>query len=191
MSSVIRLPGVPPRGRTQTPGPGRRCGPTEDLDRLRNLAEMLMYRHELPAGQARSALTSFRRLTADERPTPLVGHDVMTERPKDSAWDFVALGRGHDTDFWAGFPAALYGVSPGSVACRVGAERLLQAPDHGHRSAGIASRSPEQSWWDLSAGRLADDSEGREGHHHDTAVGSEPGRNDRPGTSCRAAPGPW
>src|SRR5262249_36935945 len=37
----------------------------------------------------------FRRMTADERPTPLGGHEVMTEWPKDSAWDFVALGRGH------------------------------------------------------------------------------------------------
>ena len=55
---------------------------------------------------------SFRRLSPDEPRTNLGGDEWANEWPKNSAWDFVALGRGHDTAFWTGFLRALYEVDP-------------------------------------------------------------------------------
>lgn len=52
----------------------------------------------------------FRRLSADEDRVNLGGDEWANEWPKDSAWDFVALGRGHDVDFWAEFLRALHEV---------------------------------------------------------------------------------
>ncbi|MGG5753093.1 sugar phosphate isomerase/epimerase family protein [Zafaria sp. Z1313] len=54
----------------------------------------------------------FRRLREDEERTGLGGHEYVNEWPKDSAWDFVALGRGHDAGFWTRFLAALHRVDP-------------------------------------------------------------------------------
>lgn len=54
----------------------------------------------------------FRRLGPDEERTNLGGHEYANEWPKDAAWDFVALGRGHDTAFWADFLAALADIDP-------------------------------------------------------------------------------
>ncbi|WP_026820126.1 sugar phosphate isomerase/epimerase family protein [Arthrobacter castelli] len=54
----------------------------------------------------------FRRLGVDEERTSLGGHEYANEWPKDSAWDFVALGRGHDTAFWTDFLHALHDVDP-------------------------------------------------------------------------------
>ncbi|GAA4393173.1 sugar phosphate isomerase/epimerase family protein [Tsukamurella soli] len=54
----------------------------------------------------------FRRMGVDEARTNLGGDEWVAEWPKDSAWDFVALGRGHDTAFWADFLRALYRVDP-------------------------------------------------------------------------------
>ena len=34
----------------------------------------------------------------------------MNKWPEDSAWDFVAVGRGHDTEFWARFLNALEAI---------------------------------------------------------------------------------
>jgi sugar phosphate isomerase/epimerase len=31
----------------------------------------------------------------------------MTRWPRESSWDFVAVGRGHDVEFWSTFLAAL------------------------------------------------------------------------------------
>ena len=42
----------------------------------------------------------------------LGGPYTLTRRPTDAAWDFVAVGRGHDVDFWARFLAALEKVDP-------------------------------------------------------------------------------
>ncbi len=42
----------------------------------------------------------------------LGGKNTMTRWPADSSWDFVAVGRGHDQDFWAGFLTALAAVDP-------------------------------------------------------------------------------
>jgi sugar phosphate isomerase/epimerase len=55
---------------------------------------------------------SFRRLRADEPRTNLGGDEWANEWPVDSAWDFVALGKGHDTAYWTQFLSALYDVDP-------------------------------------------------------------------------------
>jgi sugar phosphate isomerase/epimerase len=55
---------------------------------------------------------SFRRLNADESRTNLGGDEWANEWPKDSAWDFVALGKGHDTVYWTEFLRALHEVDP-------------------------------------------------------------------------------
>lgn len=55
---------------------------------------------------------SFRRLSPEENRTNLGGDEWANEWPKNSAWDFVALGRGHDTAFWAEFLRALHEVDP-------------------------------------------------------------------------------
>lgn len=58
---------------------------------------------------------SFRRLRPDENRTNLGGDEWANEWPKPSTWDFVAVGKGHDADYWAGFLAALYEVDPNMV----------------------------------------------------------------------------
>jgi sugar phosphate isomerase/epimerase len=47
-----------------------------------------------------------------QNPTGLGGRHVANKWPEDSAWDFVAVGRGHDTEFWARFLSALEAVDP-------------------------------------------------------------------------------
>jgi sugar phosphate isomerase/epimerase len=54
----------------------------------------------------------FRRLGPEEDRVGLGGHEYVNEWPKDSAWDFVALGRGHDVAFWTAFVDALREVDP-------------------------------------------------------------------------------
>ena len=55
---------------------------------------------------------SFRRLSPDENRTNLGGDEWANEWPRHSAWDFVALGRGHDTAYWTEFLRALHEVDP-------------------------------------------------------------------------------
>lgn len=55
---------------------------------------------------------SFRRLSPDEERTNLGGDEWANEWPKDSAWDFVALGKGHDVAYWTEFLQALHEVDP-------------------------------------------------------------------------------
>ena len=55
---------------------------------------------------------SFRRLGAEEERTNLGGDEWANEWPRDSAWDFVALGKGHDTASWTEFLRALHEVDP-------------------------------------------------------------------------------
>lgn len=55
---------------------------------------------------------SFRRMREDENRTSLGEGEWVNEWPQNSAWDFVALGRGHETEYWADFLAALYEVDP-------------------------------------------------------------------------------
>jgi sugar phosphate isomerase/epimerase len=54
----------------------------------------------------------FRRLSPEEDRVNLGGHEWVNEWPADAAWDFVALGRGHDLAFWTGFVNALREVDP-------------------------------------------------------------------------------
>ncbi|UOR01628.1 sugar phosphate isomerase/epimerase [Leucobacter allii] len=55
---------------------------------------------------------SFRRLSPEEPRTNLGGDEWANEWPQHSAWDFVALGRGHDTAYWTEFLRALHEVDP-------------------------------------------------------------------------------
>ena len=55
---------------------------------------------------------SFRRLAPEESRTNLGGDEWANEWPKNSAWEFVALGRGHDAIYWSTWLAALYAVDP-------------------------------------------------------------------------------
>ena len=54
----------------------------------------------------------FRRLSPDEPRTNLGGDEWANEWPKDAAWDFVALGRGHDAVYWSTWLASLYAIDP-------------------------------------------------------------------------------
>jgi len=58
---------------------------------------------------------SFRRLSPDEPRVNLGGDEWANEWPKNSAWDFVALGRGHDVAFWTEFLRAIQEVDPGML----------------------------------------------------------------------------
>jgi sugar phosphate isomerase/epimerase len=48
----------------------------------------------------------------DPRYLGLGGPHSLAGWPKDSSWDFVAVGRGHDLGWWQGFLAALEAVDP-------------------------------------------------------------------------------
>ena len=43
---------------------------------------------------------------------PLGGRYTLSRWPENSSWDFVAVGRGHDVEFWTRFLAALQKVDP-------------------------------------------------------------------------------
>lgn len=55
---------------------------------------------------------SFRRLSPDEPRVNLGGDEWANAWPKQSAWDFVALGKGHDVAYWTEFLRALHDVDP-------------------------------------------------------------------------------
>jgi sugar phosphate isomerase/epimerase len=54
----------------------------------------------------------FRRLRPDEPRVNIGGDFYVNEWPQNSSWDFVAVGRGHDVEFWTSFLAALSRVDP-------------------------------------------------------------------------------
>ena len=54
----------------------------------------------------------FCRLSPDEPRVNLGGDEWANEWPKDSSWDFVALGKGHDVAYWTEFIRALHDVDP-------------------------------------------------------------------------------
>ena len=58
---------------------------------------------------------SFRRLSPDEPRVNLGGDEWANEWPTNSAWDFVALGKGHDVAFWTEFLRALQAADPGML----------------------------------------------------------------------------
>jgi sugar phosphate isomerase/epimerase len=55
---------------------------------------------------------SFRRLDPSEQRTNLGGDEWVNEWPKNSAWDFVAVGKGHDAAYWAEFLRAVDEIDP-------------------------------------------------------------------------------
>ena len=54
--------------------------------------------------------------------------------PEDSAWDFVAVGEGHDVVFWSRFLQALERVDPG-MAVNIEHEDVAYGPLEGLRIA--------------------------------------------------------
>jgi sugar phosphate isomerase/epimerase len=54
----------------------------------------------------------FRRLRPDEARTNLGGDEWANEWPKPAAWDFVAVGKGHDVEYWTEFLRALRDIDP-------------------------------------------------------------------------------
>ena len=55
----------------------------------------------------------FGRVRPDEPgAVSLGGRYTLSRWPESSSWDFVAVGRGHDVAFWAGFLAALEKIDP-------------------------------------------------------------------------------
>lgn len=61
---------------------------------------------------------SFRRMSPQEPRTQIGAEEWVNEWPQESAWDFVALGRGRGADYWARFLAALHAVDP-DIACHI------------------------------------------------------------------------
>ncbi|MCA1942033.1 MAG: sugar phosphate isomerase/epimerase [Yonghaparkia sp.] len=55
----------------------------------------------------------FRRVPPEEGPLGLGGGYTLCEWPTDSAWDFVAVGLGHDQEFWNKFVETLARTAPG------------------------------------------------------------------------------
>ena len=89
----------------------------------------------------------FRRLAPDEPRTNLGGDEWANEWPKDAAWDFVALGRGHDVVYWSTWLAALHAVDPDMLVNieHEDVTRPHRRPRGGRRSAarrGSAGRNP-------------------------------------------------
>jgi sugar phosphate isomerase/epimerase len=54
----------------------------------------------------------FRRIPPGQPRVNLGGDEWANQWPEDSAWDFVALGKGHDVEFWTEWLRALYEVDP-------------------------------------------------------------------------------
>src|SRR5680860_962900 len=54
----------------------------------------------------------FEWIPAEENPVGLGGRYTVTKWPEVPGWSFVAVGRGHDVDFWARFLTALCKVDP-------------------------------------------------------------------------------
>jgi len=54
----------------------------------------------------------FEWIPAEQNPVGLGGRYTVTKWPEVPGWSFVAVGRGHDVDFWARFLTAIYKVDP-------------------------------------------------------------------------------
>jgi sugar phosphate isomerase/epimerase len=55
----------------------------------------------------------FQRVRADQDPLSIGGRNTLNRWPADASWQFVAVGRGHDPQFWVRFLQALQAVDPG------------------------------------------------------------------------------
>lgn len=98
---------------------------------------------------------SFTRVAPDDpKWLSLGGEHSLSGWPVRSSWDFVAVGRGHDIGWWAGFLRALHDVDPGMAVniehedqeldqlegLRYAAETLLRAAGHGAGAAPAANQ---------------------------------------------------
>jgi sugar phosphate isomerase/epimerase len=54
----------------------------------------------------------FTRTPADRNPLGLGGRNTLNQWPQRPSWEFVAVGRGHDVEFWTRFLRALATVDP-------------------------------------------------------------------------------
>ena len=54
----------------------------------------------------------FERTPANQNPVGLGGSFTLNQWPTNPSWEFVAVGRGHDVEFWGRFLAALRDVDP-------------------------------------------------------------------------------
>ena len=54
----------------------------------------------------------FTRVPPERNPVGLGGRNTLNDWPQQPSWEFVAVGRGHDIDFWARFLRALSTVDP-------------------------------------------------------------------------------
>ena len=54
----------------------------------------------------------FEWIPAEENPVGLGGRYTVTRWPQVPGWSFVAVGRGHDVDFWARFLTAVHKINP-------------------------------------------------------------------------------
>ncbi|MCD1267935.1 TIM barrel protein [Microbacterium sp. MEC084] len=95
----------------------------------------------------------FRRLSPDEKRTNLGGDEWANEWPKDSAWDFVALGRGHDVAYWTEFLRALHEVDPGMLV-NIEHEDVSLGPVEGLAEAAAVLRQADAA---LAASLAAND----------------------------------
>ena len=87
----------------------------------------------------------FEWIAPEESPTGLGGRYTLTRWPEVPGWSFVAVGRGHDVDFWTRFLSAIYKVDPdlavniehedatfGQVeGLKYAADNLIEAADRG------------------------------------------------------------
>lgn len=90
---------------------------------------------------------SFRRRGPEEARTQIGAEEWVNEWPSPSAWDFVALGRGHDATYWGRFLEALSRVDPEmavhiehedtSLGAVEGAEEAAEVLLAGARQVGI------------------------------------------------------
>lgn len=85
----------------------------------------------------------FTKVPGSKNPVSLGGTDTLSGWPEKPSWEFVAVGRGHDKDFWARFLTALARVDPGMAVniehedqsfdnvegLRLAASNLLEAAD--------------------------------------------------------------
>jgi sugar phosphate isomerase/epimerase len=55
---------------------------------------------------------SFRRLDPSEPRVNLGGNEWVNEWPRESAWDFVAVGKGHAAEYWAEFLTEIDRIDP-------------------------------------------------------------------------------
>lgn len=100
---------------------------------VRHLGELVVHAaaKDVCANAERAALNglldiSFRRLSPDEQRTNLGGDEWANEWPENSAGDFVALGKGHDTAYWTEFLRARHEVDPD----------MMVNIEHGHTELG-------------------------------------------------------